>query len=262
MKHIEIELTNNLESIGSQTPVDAYVERLLTDAKNGFRVFQWTSAPASNPHWLGFEVYDEEDGLLSQLDKRKAPDGYERYTMTTSKIIDGTMVYSAAELTSEDCSDSLLAELYRLCVEHEDTETVSADENLTNAFVDALIQSILHEQNCVHFERCANGFVARGFGVSKCNIHVTEDWSDETSAQYTMKVVKPDGTLIMSCAETSKHSDGEAEVRKLYEMLDATVPLTSTDEALEDIKAFIEKVTGPSSDPIPKRCSVKEVMQM
>ncbi len=251
MKHIEIELTNNLESIGSQTPVDAYVERLLTDAKHGFRVFQWTSAPASNPHWLGFEVYDEEDGLLSQLDKRKAPDGYERYTMTTSKIIDGTMVYSAAELTSEDCSDSLLAELYRLCVEHESVEVVNADESLTNAFVDALIINALSGHITLHFERFEEGFVAHSFGKSKCDIYVTEDWSDTESAQYTMKVLKPDGTLIMSCAETSKHSNSEAEVRKLFQMLDATVSLTRTDEAIADIKSFIEKIRSLSTDPIP-----------
>ncbi len=250
MKHIEIELTNNLESIGSQTPVDAYVERLLIDARHGFRVFQWTSAPTGN-NTLGFEIYDEEDGLLSQLDKRQASEGYERYTMTTFKIIDGTMVYSAAELISEDCSDCLLAELYRLCVEHESVEAAAEDESLTNEFVDALIANVISRHIHLRFERCSDGFVARDFGISKSDIFVTEDWSDEASAQYTMKVVKPDGTLIMSCAETSKHSDGEAEVRKLYEMLDATVPLTSTDEALEDIKAFIEKITGPSSDPIP-----------
>ena len=57
---------------------------------------------------------------------------------------------------------------------------------------------------------------------------------------------KQDGTLIVSCAETSRNNDEEAELRKLYNLLDQQVPIVTIDEATEDIRRFVEKSTFDS----------------
>ncbi len=247
MTNIELEFTNAPGTDSSQTPVDVYVARLMMDAKSGFKACQWTSVPTGN-QYTGFEIYDQENGLLSQLDRKLAPKGFERYTLTTSKLIDGSTVYSAAELVSAD-EKSPLAELYALCIESESAEATALPEestpgivsaDLTNGFIDSMIQDVEGNRHCLHFDRCKDGFIVDSFGISESVITVTQDWSDSESAQHTMKMVKQDGTLIMSCVETSKNNDEDAELRRLYKLLDETVPIVSTDEALNDIKRYVE----------------------
>ena len=57
---------------------------------------------------------------------------------------------------------------------------------------------------------------------------------------------KQDGTVIVSCAETSRNNDSEAELRMLYNMLDKQVPIVTIDEATDDIRRFVEKSTFDS----------------
>jgi hypothetical protein len=67
-----------------------------------------------------------------------------------------------------------------------------------------------------------------------------KEWEDNESTQFIIRVEKPDGTLVLSCAETSKHNNDEAELRILYRLLDEKVPVVTIDEATTDVQRFVE----------------------
>ncbi len=106
--------------------------------------------------------------------------------------------------------------------------------------LDALTRAVQGPRKSIWFERHGNDFVVEGFGVSESTITVKQDWRTDTDAQYSIKMMKPDGTLVLSCSEVSKHGDDEAELRALFHLLDRELPVVSVDIATKDVEFFIE----------------------
>lgn len=115
------------------------------------------------------------------------------------------------------------------------------DASLTDEFINALIQDAQGDRHKVFFIRKGDGFFADSFGISESIITLVKEYEDDTHARFFFKMEKQDGTLIVSCAETSRNNDDEAELRKLYNLLDKQVPIVTIDEATNDIRRFVEK---------------------
>lgn len=108
-------------------------------------------------------------------------------------------------------------------------------------FVDALIRDAQGLRTDMHFVRTKNGFFVESFGISESCLTLSKEWSDESSARFILKVEKPDGTPVLSCTETSKDFDNEAELRKLYGLLDEKLPVTAPHDVAQDMCRFVEK---------------------
>ncbi len=253
MTELTLELTNDTAAVSGKTPVDQYVESLLADAKAGFRKYQWEMIPTDTPSSPAFKIFNAEEGITSELHRTTTNDSI-KYMLTATNAKDGSVVYSAVEWFSVGHDDSVLGELYILrtnyIMEQEDlalglSTSIDGvdpkdDAALTNDFIDALIQDFEGKRRSIYFERRGEGFVVDSFGISESVITLTKEWEDTVSAHFFIKVEKPDGTLVLSCGETSKHDDDEAEVRKLYRLLDEKLPIVTTDDASVDVRRFIE----------------------
>ncbi len=277
MREIQIQLTNDHNAhTGEQTPVDTYIGKLLADAKSGFKETMWETIPTKVPCSPTYKICDVDAGYVSELSRLPAGK-FVKYALTTTEIESGRTIYSAIEWICQKSKESTLGDLYTLrcdflMQQENDTKVIKTLENateianaqLTNEFIDALTRAVQGPRKSIWFERQGNDFVVDSFGISESTITVKQDWRTDTDAQYSIKMLKPDGTLILSCIETSKNGDNEAELRHLYHLLDRELPLVSTDVGAKDVAYFIEARAFDSffdrilEDAIPAICTTKD----
>ena len=79
------------------------------------------------------------------------------------------------------------------------------------------------------------------FGSSKSHIILSKDWETETSDQYTIKLVLPDGTEVISCTDRCKITPDEEALRELYRLVAQRYTSTMRDMARADVRCFIEE---------------------
>lgn len=225
------------------TPVDQYVQSLAQAGT--MNEWNFHSGPGG---LLCFRFDDTKRGLVTTLVCEAQTEEYSQYCLE-AKTPDGVTEMRSVEWVAAG-NHCLLQTLYNTLEEAmqdaadgvSETEEIGPDDDatLTNAFIDALLEDIKGDRNQIQFIRKGGGFVADGFGISESIITLTKDWEDDTSARFFIKLEKPDGELILSCAETSKHTDEDAELRQLYRLLDETLPIVTIDTATQDVRYFIE----------------------
>ena len=229
------------------TPVDQYVQSLAqTGAKN-----QWQWCSEGPGGFSGFRLDDTKNGFITTLVCEAETENYSQYCLEAKNHEGATELRSVEWVAAGN--PCLLRTLYNTLVDamQDAADRVTKDEKvdpedditLTNAFVDALIRDVQGERHRVHFIRKGDGFFADSFGISESAITLTKEWSDEESDRFFIKLEKPDGTLVLSMGETSKHTDDEAELRKLYQLLDQQLPIVTVDTATEDVRRYVETST-------------------
>ena len=227
-----------------ESPVDNYIQELVTAGiKN-----HWIIDPDGGPGLPCFRFDDSKRGFVTTLVCEAQTEQYSQYCLE-AKNPDGSTEMRSVEWIASGNIGSLCRLYDILSKAMQDaskgvTDDVGIDPKdnvtLTNEFIDALLKDIKGARHQIHFTRKGDGFTADGFGISESIITLTKDWEDDTSARFFIKLEKPDGDLILSCAETSKNTDEDAELRQLYRMLDDTLPIVTTDTATQDVRYFIE----------------------
>ena len=229
------------------TPVDQYVQSLAqAGAKNKW---QWCSEGPRG--FSGFRLDDTENGFITTLVCEAETENYSQYCLEAKNHEGATELRSVEWVAAGNAC--LLRTLYTTLVDAmqdaangmTDKEKIAPEDDITliNAFVDALIRDVQGERHRVPFIRKGDGFFADSFGISESAITLTKEWSDEESDRFFIKLEKPDGTLVLSMGETSKHTDDEAELRKLYQLLDQQLPIVTVDTATEDVRRYVETST-------------------
>ncbi len=251
MNTFELEITNDPSTNGAQTPVDDYLYRLLEDAKQGFKTFQWETVEGEKPSYPSFKILDTEKGLLSELCRTVVSDTFVRYSLSTIDTSNGSVLYRYIELLAPEATESPLGELYIMRTEYlmaQEDEALAAEKTIdgdnvtvTNSFIDALIEDAQSPNPYVQFERCADGFVVESFGISESTITLTKDFESDDEVQFTIKMANGNFE-VLRCTEKSRLSDTDAELHRLYSILDELVPLVTTDDALIDAKRYIEEM--------------------
>ncbi len=226
------------------TPVDNYVQELVAAGTQN----AWTYIPDGTPGLPCFRFEDRAKNLIVTLVCEAETAEHSQYRLEATNTESKTEMQSVEWLAAGKSGPlrTLYAMLWR--AQQDAQKTVKdnvgidsdADITLTNQFIDALLQDVQGKRNDIHFEREGDAFVSDGFGHSESTITLTKEWENAESAQFLIKVEKPDGTLVLSCAETSRHSNDEAELRLLYRLLDEKVPMVTIDGATIDVQRFIE----------------------
>ena len=238
-------MNNKLEiQICEETPVDNYVQELVAAGTQN----PWAYLPNGAAGLPCFRLEDQKRQLITLLVCEAETAEYCQYRLEATNADGETEMRSVEWIAAGNSGPlrTLYATLWQARQDAQaavkDDEGVDPDDdiNMTNRFIDALLQDIQGKRHDIHFERRGDNFVATSFGCSESTITVTKEWEDEESGQFLIKMEKPDGTLVLSCAETSKHTNDEAEVRMLYRLLDETVPIVTIDEGTTDVQRFIE----------------------
>ena len=226
------------------TPVDTYVQDLVAAGTQN----PWTYVPDGAAGLPCFHLEDKEHHLITKLVCEAETAEYHQYRLEATNAAGETEMRSVEWLAAGKSGP--LSELYAaLWQAYQDAQKAvngdagidpDADITLTNQFIDALLQDVQGKRSDIYFERTGNGFYVSSFGFSESTITLTKEWEEAESSQFLIKVEKPDGTLLLSCAETSKNHDEEAELRMLYRLLDEKIPIVSIDEGTRDIQRFIE----------------------
>ena len=227
-----------------ETPVDNYVQELVAAGTQN----PWAYLPNGAAGLPCFRLEDQKRQLITLLVCEAETAEYCQYRLEATNA-DGETEMRSVEWIAAGNSGPLRTLYATLWQARQDAQKAvndgvgidpDDDITLTNAFIDALLQDVQGNRNDVQFERDGDAFVSGSFGHSESTITLTKEWEDEVSAQFLIKVEKPDGTLLLSCAETSKHTNDEAELRILYRLLDEKIPIVSIDEGTRDIQRFIE----------------------
>ena len=230
-----------------ETPVDQYVQTLVqAGTKN-----KWFWCSEGPGGLSGFRLDDTQNGFITTLVCEAETENYSQYCLE-AKNHEGATEMRSVEWVAAGNS-CLLRTLYTTLVDAmqaaadrvTNTEEVDSEDEITmtNAFIDALIRDVQGNRHRVHFVRKGDGFVEYSFGISESVITLTKEWADKESARFFIKLEKPDGTLVLSMAETSKHDNDEAELRKLYQLLDEQLPIVTVDAASEDVRRYVESST-------------------
>ena len=242
MKH-ELEIQIGITPC-EETPVDNYVQELVNAGTQN----PWAYLPNGAAGLPCFRFEDKARNLSTVLVCEAETAEYCQYRLEATNA-DGETEMRSVEWIAAGKSGPLRTLYATLWQAEQDAQKTVKDEsgidpdddiNLTNQFIDALLQDVQGNCNDVCFERDGDAFVSSSFGHSESTITLTKEWENDESAQFLIKVVKPDGTLLLSCAETSKHTNDEAELRLLYRLLDEKIPIVSIDEGTEDIQRFVE----------------------
>lgn len=227
-----------------ETPVDNYVQELVAAGTQN----PWAYLPNGAAGLPCFRLEDQKRQLITLLVCEAETAEYCQYRLEATNA-DGETEMRSVEWIAAGNSGPLRTLYATLWQARQDAQKAvndgvgidpDDDITLTNAFIDALLQDVQGNRNDVQFERDGDAFVSGSFGHSESTITLTKEWENEGSAQFLIKVEKPDGTLLLSCAETSKHTNDEAELRMLYRLLDEKIPIVSIDEGTRDIQRFIE----------------------
>lgn len=249
MNH-ELEIPIGITSC-EDTPVDSYIQELVAAGTQN----AWTCIPDGTPGLPCFRFEDKAKNLIVTLVCEAETAEHSQYRLEATNAEGEPQMRSVEWFAAGNSSP--LCELYAMlwqaqqAVTDNDGIDPDADIILTNQFIEALLQDVQGKRNDIHFERDGDTFVSDSFGHSESTITLTKEWENAESAQFLIKVEKPDGTLVLSCAETSKHSNSEAELRLLYRLLDEKVPMVTIDGATIDVQRFIEnKAFGKCLDRI------------
>lgn len=242
MKH-ELEIQIGITPC-EEPPVDNYVQELVAAGTQN----PWVYLPNGAAGLPCFRLEDKNRQLITVLVCEAETAEYCQYRLEATNADSETEMRSVEWIAAGNSGP--LRKLYAMlwqaqqdaqkAVKEDSGIDPDDDINLTNQFIDALLQDVQGNRHDVCFERDGDAFVATSFGCSESTITVTKEWEDEESGRFLIKMEKPDGTLVLSCAETSKHTNDEAEVRMLYRLLDETVPIVTIDEGTTDVQRFVE----------------------
>ncbi len=242
MKH-ELEIQIGITPC-EESPVDNYVQELVAVGTQN----PWVYLPNGAAGLPCFRLEDKKRQLITVLVCEAETTEYHQYRLEATNA-DGETEMRSVEWIAAGNSGPLRKLYAMLWQAEQDAQKAVKDDvgidpdddiTMTDEFIDALLQDVQGNRNDIHFERDGDTFVAGSFGHSESTITLTKEWENDESAQFLIKVVKPDGTLLLSCAETSKHTNDEAELRLLYRLLDEKIPIVSIDEGTVDIQRFVE----------------------
>lgn len=243
MKNHELEIQIGISPC-EETPVDNYVQELVAAGTQN----PWAYLPNGAAGLPCFRLEDKKRQFITVLVCEAETAEYCQYRLEATNA-DGETEMRSVEWIAASNSGPLRTLYATLWQAEQDAQMTVKDESgidpdddvtMTNEFIDALLLDVQGKRSDIHFERDGDSFVAGSFGHSESTITLTKEWENDESAQFLIKVVKPDGTLLLSCAETSKHTNDEAELRLLYRLLDEKIPIVSIDEGTEDIQRFVE----------------------
>ena len=249
MNKFELEIQTGTQS--TETPVDNLIQSLTAAGTKN----PWTYCSDCGAGRPGFRLEDEQSKLVITLVAEAETEQYCQYCLQAINPESNEMEMRSVEWLAADNTgplralyDVLSQALIDTMDEAAKCEEIEAedDSSLTDAFIDALIQDAQGDRHKVFFIRKGDGFFADSFGISESIITLVKEHEDDTHARFFFKMEKQDGTVIVSCAETSRNDDSEAELRKLYHLLDKQVPIVTIDEATKDIRRFVEKSTFDS----------------
>jgi hypothetical protein len=244
MNNFELEIQQGTHP--TETPVDNLIRELTAAGTQN----PWTYCSDCGAGHPGFRLEDKQSRLIITLVAEAETEQYCQYCLQAINPESSEMEMRSVEWLAAG-NDGPLHALYDV-LSQALTDTMDAaaedkgidpkdDASLTDAFINALIQDAQGDRHKVFFIRKGDGFFADGFGISESIITLVKEYEDAASARFFFKMEKQDGTLIVSCAETSRNDDDEAELRKLYTLLDKQVPTVTVDTAQEDIRRFVEK---------------------
>ena len=249
MTNFELEIQGGVHT--TETPVDNLIRELTAAGTKN----PWTYCSDCGAGHPGFRLEDKQNKLIITLVAEAETEQYCQYCLQAINPESSEMEMRSVEwlaagntgplrtlydVLSQALMDTMDEEAKCEEIEPED------DSSMTDAFINALIQDAQGDRHKVFFIRKGDGFLADSFGISESVITLVKEYEDDTHARFFFKMEKQDGTLIVSCAETSRNDDSEAELRKLYNLLDKQVPIVTVDEATEDIRRFVEKSTFDS----------------
>ena len=249
MNKFEFEIQTGTQP--TETPVDNLIQSLTAAGTRN----PWTYCSDCGAGRPGFRLEDEQNKLVITLVAEAETEQYCQYCLQAINPERSEMEMRSVEWLAAGNNGPLHALYDVLSQALIDTmDTTAEDEgidpkddtSLTDAFINALIQDAQGDRHKVFFIRKGDGFFADSFGISESIITLVKEYEDDTHGRFFIKMEKKDGTVIVSCAETSRNDDSEAELRKLYHLLDKQVPIVTIDEATEDIRRFVEKSTFDS----------------
>ena len=253
MNHkLEIQITTDANSaIGKLNPCESYAAQILEDAKAGFQNFRWDTIPNDErPYLPTFKIFDETAGLVTELSRTDNTGKFARYTMTTTKDADGSVVYSSMEMVTVDEPDSVLRDIYQRRAEYVMKQEVDAeserepidpedDSSIVDYFVQALLQDARARTPSLHYSRQPDdSFICESFGISETRIILTKEYETDHSDRYKVSLEYPDGSEVISCT-TVAQLDVESELRELYVLISQQYPETYKDIAVKDAERFI-----------------------
>ena len=235
----------------TETPVDNLIQALTAAGPQK----PWTYCSDCGAGRPGFRLEDEQNKLVITLVAEAETEQYCQYCLQAINPESSEMELRSVEWIAAG-NDGPLRTLYDVLsqalidtmdkeAKYEEIEPED-DSSMTDAFINALIQDAQGDRHKVFFIRKGDGFYADSFGISESIITLVKEYEDDTHTRFFFKMEKQDGTVIVSCAETSRNNDVEAELRKLYNLLDKQVPIVTVDTAQADIRRFVEKSTFDS----------------
>ena len=249
MNNFELEIQQGPHP--TETPVDNLIQALTAAGTQN----PWTYCSDCGAGHPGFRLDDKQSRLIITLVAEAETEQYCQYCLQAINPKSNEMEMRSVEWIASGNNGPLHALYDVLSQALMDTMDAAAedegidpkdDASLTDAFINALIQDAQGDRHKVFFIRKGDGFFADGFGISESIITLVKEYEDDTHGRFFFKMEKQDGTVIVSCAETSRNNDSEAELRMLYNMLDKQVPIVTIDEATNDIRRFVEKSTFDS----------------
>ena len=253
MNHeLEIQITTDANAaIGKLNPCESYAAQILEDAKAGFQNFRWDTIPNDErPYLPTFKIFDETAGLVTELSRTDNTGKFARYTMTTTKVADGNVVYSSMEMVTVDEPDSVLRDIYQRRAEYVMRQEVDAaperepidpedDSSIVDYFVQALLQDARARTHSLHYSRQPDdSFICESFGISETRIILTKEYETDHSDRYKVSLEYPDGSEVIACT-TVAQLDVESELRELYALVSQQYPETYKDIAVKDAERFI-----------------------
>lgn len=240
---LEIQLGN---TPCDESPVDNLIQALTTAGTQN----PWTYCTDCSYGLPGFRLEDAHRKLVITLVAEAETEQYSQYCLQAKNPDTGETEMRSVEWIATGNTgplhtlyDVLSQALIDTIDEAAKSEEIVPDDDtsLTDDFINALIKDAQSNRHKVFFIRKGNGFFSDSFGISESIITLVKEYEDGSSTRFFFKLEKQDGTIIVSCAETSRNDDEEAELRKLYNLLDKQVPIVTVDTAQEDIRRFVEK---------------------
>lgn len=249
MNNFELEI--QMGTHPTETPVDNLIQALTAAGPQK----PWTYCSDCGAGRPGFRLEDEQNKLVITLVAEAETEQYCQYCLQAINPESREMEMRSVEWLAAgntgplhalyDVLSQALMDTMDKVAKCEEIEPED-DSSMTDAFINALIQDAQGDRHKVFFIRKGDGFYADSFGISESIITLVKEYEDDTHTRFFFKMEKQDGTVIVSCAETSRNNDVEAELRKLYNLLDKQVPIVTVDTAQADIRRFVEKSTFDS----------------
>jgi hypothetical protein len=224
-----------------QSPVDHYIQRLVAAGVS----LPWKPIPDGEPGTPGFRLEDTEHGFVTTLTMEAQCEEYSQLKLevfTNGKLEMYSVEWIAAGGT--DHLHELYATLQAATSVHEKPESGRYDpeeELLTERFVAALIRDTRSKCPELRYVQRDDTYVSDDFGIAECRVYITKEWERGGSDQYSIRVVTPDGNVVLSLTETASVTDDEAELRGLYQLVSDHNPPIEIPMEKKDMLRFIER---------------------